>query len=36
MFAAMQSGKVRMSDSADPVGGQGFICEEINPRVTAG
>jgi hypothetical protein len=34
MFAALQSGKVRMSDSVDPVNGQGFICEEVRERVT--
>jgi hypothetical protein len=35
MFAALQSGKVRMSDSVDPASGQGFICEEVRERVTA-
>jgi hypothetical protein len=35
MFAALQSGKVRMSDSVDPATGQGFICEEVRERVTA-
>jgi hypothetical protein len=34
MFGAMQSGKMRMSDSVDPVQGQGFICEEVRERVT--
>ena len=35
MFAALQDGRMRMSDSVDTVAGQGFICEEIRPRVTA-
>lgn len=36
MFGAMKSGKVTMSDAADPAGSQGFIVEPLGERVTAG
>ncbi|MET0251999.1 MAG: hypothetical protein ABW203_07460 [Novosphingobium sp.] len=34
MFQAMQSGKVTMSDTADPAASQGFIVEEVRDRAT--
>lgn len=35
MGAAMQSGKVRMSDTIDATSAQGFFIEEVRERVTA-